>query len=92
MDLYKEPPAMKLLVVLLAEIPNFLLNRRTPCHLSPALKGNNQQSVPGVSSNSFSTDISGKGKVPPGVLPSAASTAEIRYQCVVILKTGSDRI
>lgn len=62
MDLYKEPPAMKLQVVLLAEIPNFLLNRRTPWHLSPALKGNNQQSVPGVSSNSFSTDISGKGR------------------------------
>lgn len=62
MDLYKEPPTMELLVLLLAEISNILLNGKTPFHLSPALKGDNQQSVPGVFSNSFSTDISRRGR------------------------------
>lgn len=58
MDLYKELPTMKLLVLLLTEIFNILQIRKMPQHLSPALKCNNQKLVSDESSDRFSVDIS----------------------------------
>lgn len=58
MDLYKELPSMKLLVLLLTEIFNILQIRKKPRHLSPALKCNNNKSVSCESGARFSIDIS----------------------------------